>query len=292
MSPSSYCRHCGSPLDSTDRFCGVCGTPVQAEEGPRPASNRTAEVTSIVCSLCGQRNSANLSSCTACGAALTHSSQEPGKTGQSKGKGSGVRPARGVSSPLGFLQSWKLTVTLAAALVVTVILLTRSGGEKSADASLSPQAAVAIREIEALQKTVADNPDDAQAELRLANLYHDSKMYSKAVVMYDRYLQLHPTDPDARVDMGICYFEMSFTDTAQSGQYLETAMQEIKKALGYQPKHQLACFNLGIISFHTGDTEQAYSWLRRCVEIDSTTEVGRRARQFLTQHSLTNRPTS
>ncbi len=288
MSPSFLCRECGVPLRPEDRFCSACGKPVGRPAGLEQSDQPLNDGGEVSCPLCGQRNQAGSAACLSCGAAL------PGRRGkdQTKRKEAGSSSPVRVSAPLRFLQSWKLTAALAAALIITVVVITRTGAGNPADASLSPQSAMAIREIEELQKTVEENPNDAQAELRLANLYHDTKMYSKAVVIYDRYLQLNPSDPDARVDMGICYFQMSFSDSSQSGAYLQTAVEEMKKALTYQPKHQLACFNLGIISFHTGDTDEAYSWLKRCVAIDSTSEVGRRAQQFLNQHSPSNRSTS
>jgi len=142
-----------------------------------------------------------------------------------------------------------------------------------------------IKEIDALQKTVDANPRDEQAVLRLANLLHDVRFYPRAIMMYKHYLELQPANADARVDLGTSYFEMSFQDSTQVPQYLDSARSAMAQALTYQPKHQLACFNLGIVSFHTGDMKEAMGWFSKCVAIDSTSETGRRALQFINQHS-------
>ena len=33
-----YCQHCGAEIKEDDRFCAICGTPVQS--GPREAQTR------------------------------------------------------------------------------------------------------------------------------------------------------------------------------------------------------------------------------------------------------------
>lgn len=192
--------------------------------------------------------------------------------------------------PLKALQSWKVTAGFAIVLIVVVIVLktNREKDAKPTTQNLSPNASEMVKEIESLQKVVDANPKDEQATLRLANLLHDVKALPRAAMMYERYLEMNPSNPDARVDLGISYFELSLSDSTKREEYTESAKREIEKAITYAPKHQLAYFNLGIVCLHSGDMENALSWFKKCVGIDPNSETGRRAQQFLNQHSLTN----
>ena len=63
-----------------------------------------------------------------------------------------------------------------------------------------------LSEINALEQTVANNPSDISSLLTLANLQQDAGFFEKAITNYKKYLEVKPSDPDARIDMGICYF--------------------------------------------------------------------------------------
>jgi len=145
-----------------------------------------------------------------------------------------------------------------------------------------------VKEIQSLQKAVDANPRDARSVLQLANLYHDVRLFPKAIAMYERYIEIDPSNADARVDLGTSYFEMSFEDTSRRGEYLAAAKEAMEKALTYVPRHQLALFNLGIVRFHTGEIDEALDSFKKCVMVDSTSETGRKAMQFLNQHSSIN----
>jgi lipoprotein NlpI len=62
----------------------------------------------------------------------------------------------------------------------------------------------------------------------------------------------------------------------------------MQKAISYAPKHQLAYFNLGIVTLQGGDMQGSQEWFAKCIAIDSTTESARRAQQLMQQHSFTN----
>jgi tetratricopeptide (TPR) repeat protein len=131
-------------------------------------------------------------------------------------------------------------------------------------------------EIQELENNVEANPDDMNLTLQLANALHDALQYEKAVQYYKVYLKMNPKNADARVDLGICYKEMSkFTE----------AENEMKTALHYVPNHVYAHFNLGIVYLSEGNLEESNTWLKRTVALDPNSEVGKRARQLLTQHN-------
>ena len=175
-----------------------------------------------------------------------------------------------------------------AALLIIALVIVRFIHKDNPPAGLTPNSQSLSKEAESLQKSIDENPKNEQGLLRLANLYHDAKMFARAIMMYDRYLEISPSNPDARVDLGISYFEMGLIDTTNRVQYFTTAKDEIKKALTYSPQHQLAYYNLGMVDLHSGEIEEANDWFKKCAAIDSNSEVGKRAQQLVQQHSFTN----
>jgi tetratricopeptide (TPR) repeat protein len=109
----------------------------------------------------------------------------------------------------------------------------------------------------------------------LANSLHDAKFYPRAIETYKKYLTVDPKNHDARVDLGICYFE-----TGNDKQ----AVIEIETVIKKQPKHQMAVFNLGIIQLSLQNMPEAKKWLKKCVELDPQSTAGLRAQQILQQH--------
>src|SRR5690606_25246217 len=97
----------------------------------------------------------------------------------------------------------------------------------------------AMNEINALEEKVKANPDDLQSLLHLAHLKNDAGLYDAAIISYKNYLDKNPSDADARVDMGVCYYNLKDYNSA---------ITEMKKALEYKPDHQIAHLNLGIVN--------------------------------------------
>ncbi|MBI4548046.1 MAG: tetratricopeptide repeat protein [Ignavibacteriae bacterium] len=292
MIPNITCRNCGAEVASSDRFCSSCGqkTDRNAYEQAFISSEPIAQTTLVNssetrCSLCGQYNPASASYCESCGNALTHSSKQSSKV-QRQEKQQAKRSSFLI--PLTFFQSWKLTVALAVLFVFVIVILKATRRDDPHTSGISPHTAELINEIETLQKRVDNNPNDTQALLRLANVLHDVKFFPRAIEVYERYLELDPSDPDARVDLGISYFELSMADTVRGNEYIQAARNEMEKALRYAPQHQLALFNLGIVSLHSGDIEEANGWFKKCIAINPNTESAKKAQQLLNQHSFKN----
>ena len=284
MIPKIVCGNCGSEIAGSDKYCGSCGTRVESTglppAPPRAGESMPGKAAPLNCPLCGQKNETEAAYCESCGAALRPGAARVRHQPSEKASSASRLP------PLKALQSWKLTLGLAIVLIATLVIVKSSRNSSSlSQEGASPHASAAAQEIRSLQQTVDANPGDAASTLRLANLYHDVRLFPKAITMYERYLELDPSNPDARVDLGTSYFELSFEDTARKSEYLGAARDAMEKALTVAPQHQMALFNLGIIRFHTGDFEQALESFRKCVAVDSTSDVGRKAKQFVTQHS-------
>lgn len=129
--------------------------------------------------------------------------------------------------------------------------------------------------INALEEKVKQNPEDYQSLLQLAHLKNDSGLYSAAISNYKTYLEKFPNDADARVDMGVCYFNLKD---------YPTAIKEMETALKYSPNHQIAFLNLGIVNLAAGNLEKSKEWLQKAYDVNPKNEIGQRAEQLLKNH--------
>jgi tetratricopeptide (TPR) repeat protein len=86
----------------------------------------------------------------------------------------------------------------------------------------------AMPAIQALQQRLAENPDDADALLELANLNFDIANWQRARDLYQRYLILRPENVDATSDLGICFRALKQFDEA---------LASFEKAAAMAPDH-------------------------------------------------------
>ena len=132
-----------------------------------------------------------------------------------------------------------------------------------------------MKAIEDLEAKIKQNPEDYTSLLQLAHLKNDSGLFEAAIINYKLYLEKNPKDADARVDMGVCYFNLKdFTN----------AIKEMETSLKYAPNHQIAHLNLGVVNLSAGNLEKSKEWLKKAVGIDPTSEVGTKAQQLLNNH--------
>jgi tetratricopeptide (TPR) repeat protein len=132
-----------------------------------------------------------------------------------------------------------------------------------------------MNEIKTLEDKITADPNDSQSQLQLANLKHDSGLFESAILNYKKYLEKNPSDADARVDMGVCYFSIK--------NYNE-AIAEMKKAIEYSPKHQLAYINLGIVTMSAGNLDEAKKLWQNAVDLDPNSDNGKKAKELLESH--------
>jgi tetratricopeptide (TPR) repeat protein len=130
-------------------------------------------------------------------------------------------------------------------------------------------------DIKVLEDKLSANPDDSQALLQLANLQLDSGMFELAILNYKKYLAKLPSDVDARVDMGVCYFNLKNYDEA---------IVVMSKAIQYNPKHQLAYINLGIVNMSAGNTDEAKKNWQKAFDLNPGSENGIKAKELLESH--------
>lgn len=141
-------------------------------------------------------------------------------------------------------------------------------------------------EINRLENVIKENPSDIEALLNLAHLYQDSGNLSKSIETYNEYLVHNPKNADARIDLGVSYYQMAFEDTLKRKEYFDTAISTMQEALKYSPKHVLGHFNLGIVNWQNGNSEKATFWFNKCIALDSSSSVAQKAKEILQQHLI------
>lgn len=247
----------------------------------------------LVCSECGAELSVVDAICPGCGAAIERK-QVKGRTEGRKGRASEPRPepVRQQGTAKRF-EPWQIVAGLSVIALVAFFVYTEMQREHVDARQAPPQAQTSAVpqaprvDIAPLEQAVASNPEDARALLRLANGLQDNGAYRRAIDAYERYLAIEPGDPDARVDMGVCLFELGRVDSAGGAALMQTAVKEMELAFKKRPDHQPAAFNLGIVTLTMGDLETSNRWLKRAVELDPSSELGQRAKRILEQHSVT-----
>jgi len=304
MKPKICCSECNGELSIGDKFCSVCGAKIEWEapnfsaQGERSAQAiKSLPAATQHCPLCGFENLPESRFCENCGGGLGESRVPPSDkkdapldSGVEGRRLSGQEQAKRKKQKLAKrrlerhpLQPWKLfSIAVVVSLVGLAIYGVTSQKEDHTHDGLSAAGTSVLQEIEHLQTIVDANPQDSQSLLRLANRLQDARFLPRAIEYYKQYLTLVPKDANARVDLGICYFE---TGDAR------TAISQMEKALDFEPLHQLGHLNLGIVNLNSGNLQKANEWFAKCVDINPNTEAGKRAQRMLEQHASIQEPT-
>jgi len=274
------CGACGAALPDEPISCPHCGESVDLPA--RVNEQMTADPAGRACPVCGHRSLGKGEYCESCGASLRRGVRGPAPSrGASRGKSSRR------------IESWKFAVGGAVALLLILFAYLEFSRPvpPSTPAQATAPAQPPMEEVRRLQDAIRANPGDAAAVLQLANQLHDMGrsepgMLNGAIDAYRHYLGLKPKDPDARVDLGICYFELGRVDSAERTRLFEAAVREMGTAIKESPSHQPAAFNLGVVHLFMGDTEKSTRWFRKAVEIAPESELGKRAKNLLEQHAF------
>ena len=248
----------------------------------------------LVCSECGAELSVVDAICPGCGAAIERKQvKSRAERAKSPPTVPVSEPRKREGSPQRF-EPWQVVAGVAVVALVAFFVYTELQREHAGVQPVAQQQAPPAMMQQAprvnlapLEQAVAANPKDADALLRLGNGLHDNGAYARAIEVYERYLAIEPGNPDARVDMGICYYELGTADSAGGARLFDTAKKEMELALKKRPDHQPAAFNLGVVSLAMGDLESSNRWFRRAVELNPSSGMGREAKRILEQHSVT-----
>jgi len=242
----NFCPECGFKLEKEYRFCPNCGIKL-GQINSEAKKNST-----------GQSHSDKIQN-------------------TQKSKAAIAAPAK--------LSTRTLLVIIGVIICFVVITLFASGVFDSPKISSMNQVPVTnqssgvdlskMQDIKDLEEKVAANPKDYQMLLQLAHMKNDAGLYDQAITDYKKYLVTNSSDADARVDMGVCYFNLKNYDEA---------IAEMKEALTYKPDHQIASMNLGVVYMSSGKMDEAKKWFRKAIDLGPDNEIGKKAKELLESH--------
>ncbi len=288
------CTNCGYNFEKEVKFCPECGTKV-LPLGFNEEKLQTVTTSIIVCNNCGEENQLKNKFCDGCGVKLVGNKKEvivskskPAdktnlkKIKQKNTKTKNLNTPKDKKTTKDFDLKKMILIVSAVGIIALVVLITTGVFDQPdtttnnlPDNTNSGIDLNRISEINALEQIVANNPTDATALLSLANLQQDAGLYQNAITNYKKYLAIEPTNPDARIDMGVCYFSLSDYNSA---------IKEMEEALKHKPDHQIGYLNLGVVNLNAGNLEISKEWLRKTVEINPNSDAGKRAQSLLDSH--------
>jgi tetratricopeptide (TPR) repeat protein/RNA polymerase subunit RPABC4/transcription elongation factor Spt4 len=288
----NYCPECGYKLEEVFKFCPNCGSRIAANLSSK--NNLTEKKAGYtICKNCGEENPPENSICFSCGVPLKKTKdikqyEAPAETKSNIQKKQAGKNTSADRKPAGeekvldnkkiLMISSAIVVIFIAALILTGVFdskLQKTVAPMSEQSSVPGTNPVNAEEIAELESKVIANPDDMESTLHLAHLLQDSGLYEKAITNYKKYLAKFPENADARVDMAICFYNMGDNTTA---------INEMETALKYQPKHQIAHLNLGIVNLTARNIDVSKEWFRKTVELNPNSEAGKRAQELLNSH--------
>lgn len=273
------CGACGAAVGPDDSVCRSCGAALDFT-GSSP----------VACPSCGHRNAPGRKTCESCGARLV-ARAVAGEVSRPEGRKKKAVRGKGRTEPWMYVAG--VSILALVAYVVWLALQSPSSSTSGGSGSpVAPQAPVVQagggEQIAALEQAVHDRPGDEQALLALANALHDHREWERAIAAYQSYLQENPGNPDARVDLGICYFELSRAKPERAEENFSKAVSEMEAAIARSPRHVPAAFNLGVVYLQHGDLQKSNEWFRRAIAMDKNHPLAQRAQRMLEQHSFTN----
>ena len=287
------CGACGETISWSDVRCPSCGASIEKEEFPAPVS--PARISQpATCGECGSPVTEGSEFCRSCGARLGEvPSVRPQKAQKPPRQ---VRKKEGVKArSVGVWQIISVVAILALLSYLAYLQIrgergvTESASESGTPPSGAPLSGIGLQSVDLkpLEEAVRDRPSDPAARLRLANGLHDSRQLSRAEEEYKKYLAMRPKDPDARTDLGICYFQRAQTDSINRETLLHQAASAMEEAYNSAPRpHQPSAFNLGVVYLHLNDLEQSNAWFRKALQINPESDFGKRAQNMITQHTV------
>jgi len=296
------CPNCGTPLEPTaspsemeapPEIANDASTTPESDTGDSVASGsgHTSEETDdtesgFFCSNCGTRNPAGANFCYKCGTTLratgTRPPPPPKKGGTKKvggkqkrtpsqGRSGGTERKSGSMSPNLLYGGF----AIIALIILAIVYINRhTDNNLSAPDPGAAGHAVNLQSLEEARQAMQTDSGNPTAVLHYANKLFDAGLFQQAIEMYQKYLTDRPEDSDARIDMGVCYFQL--------GQN-EKAVSVMEEALKYNPKHQKGHYNLGIVNFHLGNIAKAREWFQKTIDINPDADVAEMARKQLAE---------
>ena len=101
-----------------------------------------------------------------------------------------------------------------------------------------------------LQRALALKPQDVDALTAMGNTKYDTGNFIAAATFYERALAVEPQNTDAQTDLGNTYFQRQPPD-------FRRAIEEYRKTLKVNPRHEKAWQNIAAAALQLGDKSTA-----------------------------------
>lgn len=130
------------------------------------------------------------------------------------------------------------------------------------------------KKLSELENAVNENPSDTVALRKYADYLTASHKMNEAISYYDKILEINPKRADIRFSLAIIYFNK---------QDFAMCQEENEKVLEFEPKNQMALYNLGAIAATKGNKDKAKEYWNKVISIDSNSETSTLARESLSK---------
>ncbi len=130
------------------------------------------------------------------------------------------------------------------------------------------------RKLAELKEAVDKNPADTLAMREYADFLSASHKMNEAITYYEKILNINPKRADVRFALAVIYFNK---------QDFQKCEDENNKVLTFDPKNQMALYNLGAIAATRGNKEKAKEYWNNVISINAQSETGQLAKESLTK---------
>lgn len=130
------------------------------------------------------------------------------------------------------------------------------------------------RKLAELKEAVDKNPADTLAMREYADFLSASHKMNEAITYYEKILNINPKRADVRFALAVIYFNK---------QDFQKCEDENNKVLTFDPKNQMALYNLGAIAATRGNKEIAKEYWNKVIFINAQSETGQLAKESLTK---------
>lgn len=168
-------------------------------------------------------------------------------------------------------------IAIAAALILSgliVLLPIGSDGGEPQSKNRPPQEVTPGAEVARWQTAVAENPDDVNQIVVLAEVLANSGRINEAIPWFERAIELRPEDAQLRVAFG--------SALQRNGSYFDAELQ-LLQAIELDPENIAAAYYLANLyeGMPNPRVDEARRWYERTIEIDSDSVIAEQAQERL-----------
>jgi tetratricopeptide (TPR) repeat protein len=128
------------------------------------------------------------------------------------------------------------------------------------------------KKLSELKEAVDSNPSDTLAMRNYADFLSASHKMYEAIPYYEKILEVNPKRADIYFSLALIYYNK---------QDLVKCEQLNNNVLSFDPKNQMALYNLGAIAATQGKTDKAKEFWNKVVSINAESETGKLAKESL-----------